>query len=324
MEGNTDNNVKKVNKKKIITALLAATVCISLCACSNSTSTADNYEKEDAEQAWQSDTDQENFSDDTDQEDSSESFEENLSDESSEEEPSEESDSSYTLDDISGYDGCFRYNPSSGEVVPLSDNYMHDRVIRWVSGHENTSSSNNTYLWWPQYDEEPVSFNREDGDTFILTGDAMSHEVKQHDDVWKVKKVEFIGYGNPDMIGNLGLEMTEDEDGNSDDEIEDISGKDISVLKYESPLEGSTIVTSIIVSQTKDEPCKISYYDGTQYEEVSIALCFPYFYDFRNDADTIDLPVERTKDGYFTVDISSLEPGIYATDSYDYFFQVEK
>lgn len=71
-----------------------------------------------------------------------------------------------------------------------------------------------------------------------------------------------------------------------------------------------TLSSSITPVSEVPASFSIGYYQGTKWREETIEVDTEGF-DFDSD-NPIELPVEKTKDGYFFVDISSLGPGKYA------------
>lgn len=106
---------------------------------------------------------------------------------------------------------------------------------------------------------------------------------------------------------------------------EEIDGKDVNSLEGESIQEKIANYMHSIGIETpflEDLPSRITpvsetpteftigYYQGTKWVESTIWVKTEGF-DI-NSNNSIELPIEKTKDGYFYVDISSLNPGKYA------------
>lgn len=116
---------------------------------------------------------------------------------------------------------------------------------------------------------------------------------------------------------------------------DEINGTEI----HDSPDEAEEVLAQVGIDYfhhtlcLSDSPTSftVGYYERSQFKEETIDVSTPYMEvtDSSADEDWIDLPVEKTKNGYFIVDTSALPSGKYILKStyqgwYEYiFFAVE-
>lgn len=106
--------------------------------------------------------------------------------------------------------------------------------------------------------------------------------------------------------------------------IEEINGSDpnsyLSKMIYTEPY--------YLLNANYGDTYNLSFYEGTDYKTYTVSANVMYFY-FGNEYNLtkeIKLPVEKTKNGYFIVDISSLSKGMYLfkTDTNnEYFIEIK-
>ena len=99
----------------------------------------------------------------------------------------------------------------------------------------------------------------------------------------------------------------------SDSEEIEINGENYDEYLLEKSVilaqEGYSPAYFSIVSAEKDEVFSIGGYHGTEWTEYEFYADIPFW--VQDSYEVITVPVEKTKNGYFTVDLSGLEAGTY-------------
>lgn len=152
---------------------------------------------------------------------------------------------------------------------------------------------------------------------FMGANEQMIYTINRHQDQMIIIDYENVSYA-PIVESGYTIEYLLDLDdfpavkrstgaffGGTAEEFEAINGKSPAEFKNRmSPHWGGIIRSSYM------EEFTFSYYSGTDYVEEKItADSYYYIVDESNGYAT--LPIEKTTDGYFIVDYSSLAPGIY-------------
>lgn len=87
---------------------------------------------------------------------------------------------------------------------------------------------------------------------------------------------------------------------------------------------GSTSVVKLLKAQKNEEFTFGGYY-GTEWEEFTVRAYWEYINVCQKPEGgygAITLPVEKTKNGYFQIDFSGLESGVYYVDTYSSFIEI--
>jgi hypothetical protein len=80
-----------------------------------------------------------------------------------------------------------------------------------------------------------------------------------------------------------------------------------------------------VVTGDKNQEFTFGGYVGTQWQEFTSKACVEYYKIYANkngEKITKTIPTEKTKDGYFKVDFSSIDSGIYYVSTYNTFIEL--
>lgn len=78
-----------------------------------------------------------------------------------------------------------------------------------------------------------------------------------------------------------------------------------------------------LIQGEKDEEFKFGGYVGTEWQEFIATPNVEFYKVYYSNTDSfIEIPTEKTKNGYFSVDFSDLEPGIYYVSTYQTFIEL--
>lgn len=76
-----------------------------------------------------------------------------------------------------------------------------------------------------------------------------------------------------------------------------------------------------LIDAGKNEEFTFGFYKGTAWEEFTVKAIVEY-YEIDATKPPISVPIERTKNGYFKVDFSNLEAGLYFVSTYNSFIEL--
>ena len=76
----------------------------------------------------------------------------------------------------------------------------------------------------------------------------------------------------------------------------------------------------MLIDAEKDEKFIIGGYKGTEWVEYEFFADVPFWY--QDSYEKVTVPVEKTRNGYFTVDLSGLEPGLYYNSTNDRMIEI--
>ena len=210
----------------------------------------------------------------------------------------------YNLSEIGNLSGFFCLNLEDQTIKDLGPKMETVSVSYYLSngnklGNEVGQASNPL-----------VEIDRTNGEKLIVAGSEGTRISEQA----KCGAATMVGYSNMHMLGERRL-----------DTIESIADVDVSTVNKDVDAVNSAISnTGFSVSQiysnnimggyrevyladTYNKTFTYGCFDGTEYVETNIAMMSPIvIIDYNN----IDYqPVEKTRDGYFVIDISSLPTG---------------
>lgn len=80
-----------------------------------------------------------------------------------------------------------------------------------------------------------------------------------------------------------------------------------------------------LLNAQKNEEFTFGGYNGTEWEEFTVQAYLEYIKVYQKPGGgvgSVKLPVEKTKNGYFQVDFSGLESGVYYVDTYNSFIEI--
>ena len=75
-----------------------------------------------------------------------------------------------------------------------------------------------------------------------------------------------------------------------------------------------------LLTCNKNEKLVFGYYVGTKWEESTVKASIEYYKAYYGNS--IDITPEKTKKGYFTVDITGLKKGLYFVKNYEQFIEI--
>lgn len=214
----------------------------------------------------------------------------------------------YSLVDLPNLNGFFSMNKEKQTLTSLNPP-IEDTYVNWYGDDDEAD-----YIGFGDF--LPTVIDRSNGELLIAVGDAGTGVGKGAE----CTPVNLVGYTNLYMLLETRLENLEtianidistvNEDLAATNAA--ISGTPFSVTEYSV---GAPIPTrlNLYLSDTYKETFTYGYFEGTEYIETNVAMLSP-FYTYSMSAD-IDVPVQKTMDGYFIIDISSLNPGYYWLDN---------
>lgn len=159
-------------------------------------------------------------------------------------------------------------------------------------------------------EESPIPIDRGKGDSLITTtGNAVAYTVRESG--------YCPGYTRPlgkyDEIAGVDISSLDSDDVNNavDTALRELGGslsRNYIYLNDKGHHVGSIPVRESTPLITASHPVEITagYYEGTKWESGRFPMRTYYVIDER-----IELDIEKTKEGYFVANISSLEPGRY-------------
>jgi hypothetical protein len=217
------------------------------------------------------------------------------------------------LSTVNDLNGIYRLNTSEETLIPLYDSVYFKRIEAF-DGEDFDG-----YICCMMAD--PVIIDQDNGNELVLVGTEAANRAKSEADEIKIYGIKVVGYGNYSMLNNMQA-----------DELQEVQGIDLSqnngdVGVINDALEGTGLsyhfynvlndsfrYVGLLVSQNQEDTVTYSEYEGTQYVTVNVAMINPYYLVEWNDYTTV--PIEKTQNGYFIVDTSSLSSGIYMVASY--------
>ena len=133
------------------------------------------------------------------------------------------------------------------------------------------------------------------------------------------------GYGNPYLLPHT-MQLSEFEEiygkniASLNGDIEAINNalSDTSFKLYaysgaESLFFDPISSSPLFLSSKYGETFTYGSYAGTEYIEQNVAMITPYYWHKKYEEPTV-VPIEKTKEGYMIVDISTLEAGLWLID----------
>lgn len=108
----------------------------------------------------------------------------------------------------------------------------------------------------------------------------------------------------------------------------DSLGLDYIAVEYENrgPGRAPIIETTYIIVEDQEQSITLGQYDGTLFNEDTFSIDTPTYYTWVDSRKSI--PYERTKNGYFTCDLSSLSNNVYVIgdgliEGFSYLLKIE-
>lgn len=216
-----------------------------------------------------------------------------------------------TLADIveNGTAGTYVYHESSDEVEYI------DSVVELGYYLASYSDSNyNDYIMTGLTEAAPLTFDRNSDDKIIVVGSPNS-------DTARVVPIRESGYCNDEAFSLTVLD--------------EINGR-----PFETSEEGEALLSQVglgvmpldeggvlIISSSSGASFTWGQYQGTEFVEGTEVISTPYYieknYGYYGASDApyyynngYNVPYIPTKNGYFEVDLSSIEPGLYELVTY--------
>lgn len=221
---------------------------------------------------------------------------------------------SYTVpfEDMTRGEGVYVVNADKTEATRLWDTPTHMKV-NYFDGVDYTVpdadyDGNNRLegAYVENISSDPAYVDISAGEELAL--------VLQYDPYIRMYQGSFIGYGDYDKSDDMtgyeeiaGVDMSDVE--TIADANERLAGTDLHFYECE---RSSHYGDALLLSQTRGEQVTAGTYSGTVFEEETYSFAHA-FYIF--SVSGLQKPeIEKTQDGYFTVDLSGMEPGIYYLD----------
>lgn len=226
-----------------------------------------------------------------------------------------------TVDDAIEMGGFYKLN-SDGQ----SAEYLDYSTVNVVSNSESDLIHNDAYLdlnaleaspasitgdrnlnMWVYSGGLPTTINATNGESLIVIGQETPTVF-----MWPVVEK---GYYQGDGVEGAPSEYAE---------IEGIVTEDKPLTETSNALEGIGIYCNSysgegdkkFLQATNQTTLSASWYDGTEYSEGSINITTPYYVALHSSQNS-DIDLSKTTEGYFSVDLSNLNPGFYVMTTYD-------
>lgn len=212
----------------------------------------------------------------------------------------------YNISAVGSLDGLFRLDASKQNLRSIANRLNIDGIHSYdgeeFSGHICESKN------------EAFPINQTDGEKFVIVGGEYRGSNKI-----KVYNASFIGYSNISEFYRVKLKDTIDFQGVDVSKIsndyeavnEALSGTGVHFHRCRDNQSQKFI--ELILADEKDKIVNYSAYYGTQSKTMSVTMSrFCYLV---KDETAAFVPIEKTQDGYFIIDTSSLSAGIYVVDS---------
>ena len=216
----------------------------------------------------------------------------------------------YELDDyILSTHGLYVLNSDGRTVSPVLSNGCN-RVMSVDSdlfhSYNDEVEGQQEYILYMYYD--PVSFDRNSGQQLILIGDTSVEMDKVIESGYCQGQNVDGRYNAYDEIEGINLEGVDEDSIN--DAIESLGIRWNSF--YDRNYGGGTFADVFDLYQSSTpRTLSAGWYEGTQWVDGSLELIYPYCIVERPMLESDDVPLTKTKDGYFILDLSSYEPGVY-------------
>jgi hypothetical protein len=218
------------------------------------------------------------------------------------------------LSEVNSLNGIYRLNTSEETLIPLYDTVYFKRIEKF------DGEKFDGYICCPMA-EYPVSIDQSKGEQLVLVGTEAANRAESESDIINIYTINVVGYGNYSMLNDLQADEMQEIQGidlsqNGDDVgvINDaLEGTGLS-YHYYSVLNDSFRYVGLLVSQNQEATVTYSEYEGTQYVTTNVSMINPYYLVDWSDYTTVS--IEKTQNGYFIVDTSSLPSGTYMVASY--------
>lgn len=220
----------------------------------------------------------------------------------------------YSIIDLPNMNGFFSMNKEKQTITSLKPKIDQTRV-HWYGDRNGVE-----HIGYGDF--LPTVVDKSNGELLIAVGDA---GIGIDDEV-TCTRVNLAGYSNFYLLMETRLETMETIAGIDISTVNEdlaatngaISGTPFYITEYSV---GSPFPTTLnaYLSDTYEETFTYGSFEGTEYIETNVAMLSPFYTcDFSSSA---KVPVEKTMDGYFIIDISSLESGCYwlYSDFYDFY-----
>lgn len=220
----------------------------------------------------------------------------------------------YSIIDLPNMNGFFSLNKEKQTITSLKPKIDQTRV-HWYGDRNGVE-----HIGYGDF--LPTVVDKSNGEQLIAVGDA---GIGIDDEV-TCTRVNLAGYSNFYLLMETRLETMETIAGIDISAVNEdlaatnaaISGTPFYITEYSV---GSPFPTTLnaYLSDTYEETFTYGHFEGTEYIETNVAMLSPFYTcDFSG---TAKVPVEKTMNGYFIIDISSLEPGCYwlYSDFYDFY-----
>lgn len=188
-------------------------------------------------------------------------------------------------------------------LVGITDTYTEIKVIP-IGDNE------------PQY-MVPINFGNDPVDDVAdfpetITGHNLYSGSEYNDNVDFQLPEKLLSPGNPLTECN-GEDLKEFVDKNCDTFVWPIDQWNVGYDKYK------------VIKGNKDQEYTFGGYVGTEWKEFKSKACIEYYKLYAKEKDdklSKHISVEKTKEGYFKVDLSKLDNGIYYVDEYSTFIEI--
>lgn len=227
---------------------------------------------------------------------------------STEEDASEEILTSISLDDVINVDGWYVYNESSDTVEYFysGETGMHYVKSDMVNGTKYITGDSEPYSVLTA--TMPITIDRSAGDELIVISTSSLSPSVDFRPIAQTGYCQGTGIeGDPFFYGEI--EGTSTAGMSDSDMTEFLSGYGVSWNQYSNS-------DSVWETVESSEPVTLSagWYEGTQWHDGQIPVDTPYYIVLGTTIECENYT--STKNGYFIIDLSSLEPGLYELSCY--------
>ena len=211
-------------------------------------------------------------------------------------------------------ENCFSYDRGFDQVVngelELPD---RDDLAKWF--HIYTKKADERIIKLRQSDTVGI-YSDEEKITFIPITSSPQYTLPlnfadSNGDIDKVNK-------QPEEFGNFSGNYA------AGAEIVEVNGEDISKYVnnncYDFQTNDEYLKCFKLLTCNKDEKLIFGYYIGTKWVETTVQASIEYYKAYYGNS--IEIIPEKTKKGYFTVDITSLKKGLYFVKNYKQFIEI--
>lgn len=231
----------------------------------------------------------------------------------------------YSLSDVKSLDGRYCLNLSKGTLTLIHEEIEYDYY--WQEMAYLDGKKLDQYMRYGYSDFMPTVIDRTNGEKLILVGDAWAKRSETRKTEMEFYGLSLWGYANPYMLP-FDTKLSE---------IEAVFGKDISALNGDFDAINQVLADTSIklhsfagippyifeveweckdpffISTKYGETFTYGTFIGTEYVEQNVAMITPIYLRKMHEDPTV-VPIEKTKEGYMIVDISSLEKGYWLLD----------